>query len=593
ANLAIDRLNLDGYLALGSSKKTQAGRTKRPAKSSVKAGSQTAPPSKPADDPLAVLTVLGAFDANLRARIKSLTFGGMPISDLRFEGTAHNGRFQLRDLSAASVAGLAFRTSGQLVNLAPAATPRIENVKFQMKTGNFVRFLKAAGVNYRPRRRSPMVFSLSGAASGNGLGLQIANLRGRIGKLSLQGTGGLDFTGPRPRINADISTSSIILEDFLPPETRAGKGNTQKRSRTRQSGRSTGKSPAGRAPSGAPVWSNDPINLSGLAGVDADIKLQSKSVLFDKYRLRDARLEALLVGGKLDARRLSGRLFGGDLNVQVQLASRDPSPLYQAHLSLKGMDVPSALRALAKQKLKSGKMDLTADLTSSGTSQAALVGALKGQGNLSISRLDIDARSVGGTAFAPALVLMSSFNQLAGKLGGNRKKGLADLTGSFQMRRGIARSGDLKLVSTLGRGTAKGVVDLPKWWIDAEGDVRLAGNLLVRLLDRKAKSQRVLPFSLRGPLDNPKPILETGKMPGRGIVIPGLDRLRRKKGVGAVINQIFPGKPPDAQAAPAPAAKPAPGEPPPLSPPPASPEPRKKAKPKDILKNLILRGLGG
>ncbi len=167
------------------------------------------------------------------------------------------------------------------------------------------------------------------------------------------------------------------------------------------------------------------------------------------------------------------------------------------------------------------------------------------------------------------------------------------------MERGIARFTDFKLASNLGIGVAKGMVDLPKWHIDSEGEVRLAQNLLVQLLSRSAKSKQVLPFSVRGPLNDPVTKLETGKMPGRGITIPGIERLRRKRGVGAIINQVFPTKPPQAKPPPSvpPSTPPpqttAPKEPPPLNTPPPATTPEKRPRPRDSIKNLLLKGLGG
>ncbi len=587
ANLSIDRLNLDGYLARPAVR--QAEPRKKIAPQAKKPQAKKKAPAETAADPLTSLSILGSFDANLKVRVKSLTLGGLPIKEARFDGTTHNGRLVIRNLGAASVAGLAVQAKGALAGLSPQASPHIEDLSFQVKTENLTRFLKMAGVNYRPRGREPQAFSLSGSVAGNGRVLRVTRLAGKLGTLAFSGKGGVDLTGPRPRIEADITMGTLQLEDFLPAESRAA---ATRRRKTARSGRTNSRpqsAPGGTGRSSR-VWSEEAIDLALLGALDGTVKLRARSVLFDQYRLDDLRLEAKLKDGILDASRISAKLYGGNLNGRLKISSLGPAPAYQAGLTLKGMDLPRAISLLAKQKLKSGKMDLVADLASRGSSQAELVGGLQGTGNLAIRRLDIDARSVQGTALAPVLGLMSSFNQLAGRLGGKRRKGLANLTGSFRLESGIARFDDLKLATNLGSGQAKGTVDLPNWRIDATGQVQLAQNLLVQLLSRTAKTRQILPFSIRGPLDGPNVKLETGKMGGRGIVIPGIDRLRRKPGVGAIINRIFPAKPPLSTS---PAAT-DPNQPPPLSPPPLSPPaPEKKLKPSDILKNLLLKGLGG
>ena len=103
----------------------------------------------------------------------------------------------------------------------------------------------------------------------------------------------------------------------------------------------------------------------------------------------------------------------------------------------------------------------------------------------------------------------------------------------------------MSLVSNTVKGSVNGVVDLPAWRIKAEGRLDLAQNLVTQLLLKNTRTNTAIPFSVSGALDAPRVKLQTAKLPGGGIRLPGIDRLRKKKGVGKIIDQIFPGlKPP-------------------------------------------------
>ena len=190
---------------------------------------------------------------------------------------------------------------------------------------------------------------------------------------------------------------------------------------------------------------------------------------------------------------------------------------------------------------------------------------------------------------------MRSVNQFTAVLGEKSENSLADVSGAYTINKGIVAFNDLSLVSDLANGSVQGNVNLPAWRISANGRLDLAQTLVTRLLLKNTRRRPSILFSVSGALDAPRVKLETGKLPGGGIRIPvpALEKLRKKRGVGRLLNQFLPGLTGQAPT-------PAPSQPPPLptasapapAPTPASApaKPPEKPKVEDLLK-YILRGL--
>ena len=321
-------------------------------------------------------------------------------------------------------------------------------------------------------------------------------------------------------------------------------------------------------------WPSEPLDLSALKEVDADVKLKAKALVYDKYRIEDADIAARLDAGALRTERLAGRLFGGDFQGALALnAQSATAPRLDASFALKEGDVAHAVRAFTGEASASGRIALDAKLAAAGGSVAAMVGSLNGSGSVALTRLDVKG-GARGSALAGALDLVKALGELGGALSGRAGGGQTDVTGSFAIERGVARSSDLKLVSGFGNGQARGAVDLPRWHIDVAGEIQLAQNLLTRILDRSGRTAQPLPFTVVGALDAPTVKLDTSKLPG-GLPIPGVDRLLKKPGVGDVLQGIIGGQPPQQQ----------PQQP---QPPPQQQQPQKQPlRPQDLLRGIL------
>jgi uncharacterized protein involved in outer membrane biogenesis len=619
ADLVLDKINVDAYLPAQAPKKAGAGSSAP----GTDKGKGAAP--APAAGPLDGLKVLSSFDANLKAQVKSLTYGGETMRDVVVDATLFNGALDIRRASVGQVAGVSLSVSGGLKGLssapeakdlklearipdlarllafakieaprqakglgAIAATGRLDGnlltpaldlvVKaagaevgvagkatvlpvpglsgtFKASAADLVKLLAALGVDYRPSGRIGAV-SVASAIKAGPTAVELTGLKGSAGALTIQGSAQANFAGAKPKIVADLSASEIAVDPFLPAKKTASLAPTAP-SRdgllmpaawpgavTEVDPRHSFAQPAQArraAPTAPPArrgqWPTDPLDLSALMTFDADVKLKATALAFDRYRLENADVAAQLANGVLKAERVTGVLFGGTLNGTAELDA-GAMPKVNAVVTLKDADVAKAVQAFTGQAAASGRMSMDLTLATAGDTVAAMVSSLSGNGQVALNRLDVSGAGQ-GSALAGALGLVASLNQLGGALSGQPGRGAqADITGTFTIDKGVARSTDLKLVSGLGNGQAQGTVDLPRWGIDVTGQIQLAPSLLTQLVDKRAQAPQPVPFQVSGVLDAPNVKLDVSKLPA-GLPIPGADRLLKKKGVGKVLEGIL------------------------------------------------------
>jgi uncharacterized protein YhdP len=213
-----------------------------------------------------------------------------------------------------------------------------------------------------------------------------------------------------------------------------------------------------------------------------------------------------------------------------------------------------------------------------------LVAALSGKGTLALRGLDVKG-GARGTALASVLELLTAVQRLGGALA-DKGGSLADVAGSFLIERGIARTQDLKLVSNLSNGEARGSIDLVNWTLDVNGQLTMAQNLLTGLLASKVRLPQQVPFKVKGPLDAPKVTLLRGStndaQPDGRTGIKTLDKLLDKNGLRGLFDKILPLQPNSETAPP-----PTPSSDGTIAPPPPPATEQKKLRPEDLLKQIF------
>ncbi len=557
------------------------------------------------------------FKFNLRgkslARLFSLAKITPPVSArqlgaVRLSGTLNGKPHTLNVTTNTAMLGGKFTLNGAVKPL--TASPSVDG-QFSANHPNLIKLLRRLGSTYRPAGTIKSGINLRGRIAGNEQLMAFSNLTGKAAGITLQGSAAMDLSRARPNINANLKTSPIVIDDLLPAKRSAFLN--QKLREFEHALNNTLLVPASfsgvprdlkmrdpyinvAAKSGAP-WTNDPIDISFLKSFDGNIQLQSDSLRFQKYLVSSVNLASSLASGVFDLQRLTGKAYGGDIKIDGRAIAGDKRNQFQTRFNIAGFDAGTLLKSLGTKGFRRGALDVVGEFRTLGRSNADLVAALGGGGTISVRGLDISSAARRGSALSGIAGLFLSLNQFGSTLTrGKATSRTADFRTSFRMAKGVARFEDMSLASGMGTGSAKGMVDLPNWQISTTGEIELSQNILAQVLLRNSNKKPVLPFKISGRLDNPKVKLETAALTKGGIRLPGsigkkLDKLRKKKGVGAILDQIFPQAKSGSAGSSGP---PSSGAPPPQSPPPQQAPPQQqqqKPKVEDFLKG-ILKGLG-
>jgi len=392
------------------------------------------------------------------------------------------GNREMINLDADLGAGeLAVVVGGTLNN--PFGDPAF-NINLQANHPDLERLVRMLGADYRAATVNLGDVKMLADVSGGRSRFTVSRIEGGIGPVNFVGDASVIMGGPRPRIDARLNTSEILVDLFLArPTSGAGGGGAA--------------SPI--AARGGERWSQEPFDLSGLHAVDARLELRARGLTYGDYALQDPTLVAALENGTLTVDPLSGSLFGGKADIQLTAVADRPARIGLS-LSLDGADIEQALKVGAGLDRVTGRFNMQGALTTSGQSQLDLVNNLAG--NMSFAARDGLVRGID----------LASLSERLGRL--NEALDFADLLlrtfeggethydtfeGTFKIDDGVARSNDLSAALDAASGTGTAVVDLPRWRLDMSARARLTDH----------PQSPDVGLDLSGPIDNPQRTLQT------------------------------------------------------------------------------------
>lgn len=218
------------------------------------------------------------------------------------------------------------------------------------------------------------------------------------------------------------------------------------------------------------------MDLAYLNELDADIEISARRIAYGPYEFVVPRLSVQLADGTLEISQLTGKLFGGDVDIKAELKSGDKPSLALA-IELRNASVEKALRASADLGFATGVFDMTGNFSAAGVNQFAMVSALRGEAR-------ITARD-GIVKGINLVTLNEGLGEISDKWGvlsliGNSLDGgqtaYRTLSTKLVVRNGVARAEDTVFDIDGADASLSAVIDLPKWWIDAKVRFRLADH---------------------------------------------------------------------------------------------------------------------
>lgn len=278
----------------------------------------------------------------------------------------------------------------------------------------------------------------------------------------------------KPAITASLDVGTLDLNTYLASEEKAdapassgGSGSSAPAS----SG-SSGSSGQSRSQSQAQAgqWSTDPIDVSALSLLDADLSVSAEEILVQKLVIGKSSLGVVLKGGVLKANLKELNLYEGLASGTVTVnGSRKPMQI-AADFDLSGLVARPFLKAAADFDRLEGTAKSSFSITASGQNQKQLVSSLNGKGQMGF----YDGAIIGINLGSMARNIRSAFE---GKAAEEAKTDFAELTGSFVIRNGLLTNDDLRMLAPLFRLSGKGQSSLPARTVDYRLEPKAVASL--------------------------------------------------------------------------------------------------------------------
>jgi uncharacterized protein involved in outer membrane biogenesis len=424
------------------------------------------------------------------------------------------------------------------------------------------RFLQGLGIAYNPAGTNFGGLALKADVAGNSQQTTFKGIKGNFGPVSLQGTAAASFAGQRPSMAAELQTSEIFVDLFMP------------RSAAGSSGAASTSTGGNRQ--GVERWSSDPIDLSVLRSADLQIKLNAPGIIYGTYQFVEPSVTAILKDGNLRIDPLTGQLFDGKVALTAEVRD-EQVPAVDLALAVTGGNLQKALMEAAGLDAATGTVGLEGKFATRGHSQRDMISRLSGSAQFSseqgiVKGVDLKRLSTNLTELDRTRDFL---NLIQTSMSGGQTN-YTRLGGSFKISNGVAESNDLKADLDAGAGAGTAVIDLPRWVLDMNTTFRLTEH-------PKAPPIGLI---LRGPLDNPQRNIKSRELENYVASRVGKTLLRKfigKKG-GGLGGLLQPSGTTQQQ--------PTTQQPPASNEPPAQPvqqqtEPQQQLKPADAVKSLL------
>jgi AsmA protein len=306
---------------------------------------------------------------------------------------------------------------------------------------------------------------------------------------AIQATGDLRFdgSGKVPYINAGLGTGMLDLNPYLPPEKKAGEGASTPTASAGNGGNAQKPAPQG--------WSTDPIHLSGLRAVNADIALNVAGLMMRKIKIGKSAVNVVLKGGRLTTKLNEMALYGGNGTATITANGATATPAVALKLDLTGLQANPALKDAIDMDKIEGALNANVDVAMRGGNQKAMVSALGGNGKVVFADGAIRGINVG------ALVRNAASGFLDSSASEQQKTDFAELSGTFKIVNGILLNDDLKLLSPLLRIGGKGTVDMPKRSVNYRIEPKVVASTKGQGSSADTSGIKV-PVVVSGPWDN-------------------------------------------------------------------------------------------
>ncbi len=301
------------------------------------------------------------------------------------------------------------------------------------------------------------------------------SLGGKANANAFQIDGSANLAARPPALKVQAKFDSLDLNTLLP------------------TGASSGATP------GAPAPADAPVDLSALRSVNATVGLRAGNFVFRQYRVADAKIDAVLDGGVLRVTTLQGKAWGGALDATALADARSNRVAVKAVAS--GVNVNALLKDVAAKDILEGTGRVTLDVDTTGRRVSELRSHLHGS-----AALQLRDGAVKGVNLAKSLrqakAAIAMRSDTAQKASQAEKTDFSELSATFQIADGVARSKDLDVKSPFLRLGGDGAIDIGRGTIDYTARATVAATSAGQDgADLAALKGLTVPVRLTGPFE--------------------------------------------------------------------------------------------
>lgn len=258
----------------------------------------------------------------------------------------------------------------------------------------------------------------------------------RMDDISGHGRVSLATAGSRPAIDGTLVLAELDVSPYMPAAPNSD----------------------ANAASGVPAWSTDPMDLSALSIVDANLSLSVGQLTLQQIQISDAALTVALVNSRLEANLTQISLYDGTGRATFVANARSATPSYRLVADVRSIAALPLLEAAAGFDRLSGQGRVNIDVLTSGNTQAEIMNGLNGNGNFAFTD-----GSIRGVNLAQAIRGIESAltnRQLPQGFGDQEETDFSALDGTFTIANGVATNSDLLMLSPLIRVDGNGTVGI-------------------------------------------------------------------------------------------------------------------------------------
>ncbi|MEQ1818675.1 MAG: AsmA family protein [Terricaulis sp.] len=290
---------------------------------------------------------------------------------------------------------------------------------------------------------------------------------------SINATGNLTLINQengKLRVNGALSAPAVDLNTYLP-------------------------APAQQGAEGVEVdtaWSSDPLDLSGLRALDANLDLALGTLQFQRMQFSNVALALRVSNGAADARLTRISLYDGGGTARLIADGSGSVPRIAVELNAQNVQAETLLRDAIGFDRIAGRGRVTASLVGQGASQAAIMRSLRGNASFNFN----DGELKGVNLAQVARTIQATLSGQA--TGAAASTDFAELSSTFTVADGVMATDNLKLLNPFVRLDGQGLVNIGAQTIDMRIAPRAVNNAQGQGGDASIAGLGV-PFRITGP----------------------------------------------------------------------------------------------